>query len=101
MLGPYNSAGDPDLPHIVGFCGRWIALNEILELAAEYFAVGITGDARRSVGGKHYDHRSNKVCRVLCVHPGVVAFIFDMALFGKFLGRRLVGFEGRMVFPLL
>lgn len=44
-LRPRHPRRNPDLSHIVRFSCAWIAVDEVLELAGEYLAIRVAGDA--------------------------------------------------------
>ena len=53
ILRPGDSVRDPDLPHIMWFCGREIPFYQVLEFAGEDLAIGVAcyaGGRRRRQG---------------------------------------------------
>ena len=58
---PCDSVRNPDLPHIVWFCGREIPLYQVLEFAGEDLAIGVACYAGGRSGGQGEDDGSCNV----------------------------------------
>ena len=43
-IRPGDSTCNPDLSNIMGFCSSWITFHDVLKLASEDLAIGITGN---------------------------------------------------------
>lgn len=69
---PRHSVRDPDLPDVVRFGRRQVAVDDVLERASEHFAVGVAGDAGRWGGGQREDDGSRDVGGGLGRYPAVV-----------------------------
>lgn len=71
-LGAGHLVRDPDLSDVVGFGGRQVAVDNVLERAGEDLAVGVAGDASGGRGGEREDDGSCDVRGGLGRDPAVV-----------------------------
>lgn len=97
VLGANDAIGDPDLAHVMGFCGNGVAVDDVLDGQGKDLAGSVTGEGGRWLAWENKHDRPGDVAHDIGRDPAVVlaGVLVGLVCFGGLdLALRIVIFRG-------